>query len=143
MSAVSVAQINISVHLNLRRDLLRNLICVHIRLQSPSYKRTGRRRNISKCPLLPPPGESCPQALPQAAAGSVFLNSKQYISLQTPPQTLQHAQAFGSNWEVTLARRSFTISSQQGRVSPNLSVYLSATRSHPDSKPYMGKLPEK
>lgn len=40
------------------------------------------------------------------------------------------------------ARRS-SISRQQGRVSPDLSVHLSAARSHPDCKPYMGKLPEK
>lgn len=142
MSAVSVAQISISVHLNLRRHL-RNLICVHICLQSPPYKRTGARRNIKKCPLFPPPVESSLQALPQAAAGSVFLNSRQYISSQTPPQTPQHTQAFGSNREVTLARRSSAISRQQGRVPLDLSVHLSGTRSHPDSKPYMGKLPEK
>lgn len=42
--------------------------------------------NFTKCPLLPPLRESCPKALPQAAAaGSVFLNRRQYTSLQTPP----------------------------------------------------------
>lgn len=131
---------SISVHLNLGKDLLRNLIFVHIHLQSPAYRRTGRRRDVTRCPLLPLPEESCPHALPQAAAGSVFFEFMAahptdpttdpaahpgvWLKLGGDPcwEEFHHVQAAGT-------RATGSVGAPQCHQKP--------------SRPYMGKLPEK